>query len=37
MSAVDKTPYSFRVGTIVGIKGLNGEVKLKLDSDFDLI
>jgi 16S rRNA processing protein RimM len=30
-------PYSFRVGTIVGIKGLNGEVKLKLDSDFDLV
>ena len=30
-------PFSFKVGTIVGIKGLNGEVKLKLDSDFDLV
>jgi 16S rRNA processing protein RimM len=37
MTTVSSEPYSFKVGTIVGIKGLNGEVKLRLDSDFDLI
>jgi 16S rRNA processing protein RimM len=37
MSSDSKDAYSFRIGTIVGVKGLSGEVKLKLDSDFDLI
>src|SRR5471030_244690 len=37
MGSTSKEAYSFKIGTIVGVKGLNGEVKLKLDSDFDLI
>jgi len=37
MGSTSTDAYCFKIGTIVGVKGLNGEVKLKLDSDFDLI
>jgi 16S rRNA processing protein RimM len=37
MSARSGEPYTFRIGTIAGVKGLTGEVKLKLDSNFDLL
>jgi 16S rRNA processing protein RimM len=37
MSSGSNESYSFKIGTIAGVKGLNGEVKLKLDSDFDMI
>lgn len=37
MSSDSEPSYNFKVGTIVGIKGLKGEAKLKLESDFDLL
>ncbi len=37
MSSGAEQPYSFRVGTIAGVKGLKGEMRLKLDSDFDMV
>jgi 16S rRNA processing protein RimM len=37
MSSGSEQPYSFRVGTIAGVKGLKSEMRLKLDSDFDMV
>jgi 16S rRNA processing protein RimM len=37
MSPGSEQSYDFKIGTIVGIKGLKGEAKLKLLSDFDLV
>jgi len=37
MSSGNEQQYTFKVGTIAGVKGLKGEMRLKLDSDFDMV
>jgi len=37
MSSETGEPYSFVIGTVTGVRGLHGEMRVKLQSDFDMI